>query len=72
MADGFKSFDELYKEVLGKEPPSKAKPASVSNAQKHVSQSVPQKISEKLSNPKYGKQHHGSSQKKKSRIMRLP
>lgn len=65
MADGFKSFDELYKEVLGKEPPSKAKPASVSNAQKHVSQSVPQKISEKLSNPKYGKQHHGSSQKKK-------
>ena len=65
MADGFKSFDELYKEVIGKEPPTKATPASVNNASKHISQAAPQKISEKLSDPKYGKQHHGSSQKKK-------
>lgn len=61
MAKGYKSFDELYKDVIGNEPPKKPdhKPASPVKAEK-------KSISEILSDPMRGKQHYGSGQKKKS------
>lgn len=63
MADGFKSFDELYKEVIGKEPPPKDsdKPSRIEGSVKMDRK----KSADLLTDPSRGRNTYGSGQKKK-------